>query len=348
MQTKSFPGTWIAEGMARGGVDLHELARRVPALFDQMMHAPDTMATDDQLKLLSECAQISGDVNFGLHLADHLELTSIGTYGYLLLNAPTLGEFLELAARYYPLIDQAGTLVLSTSGAVSHYRFTLTKPASLDSRHLNEWTIGYFAKFMRSRINESWMPRSASFANAKPDDLDELRGIFGDELEFDAEVTGIDFDSAMLEIPITTADPMLLRIICRHADDLIQELGKKHPFRAQVRILIMEGLEHGQAKAEVVASKLNISLSSFKRRMQDAGLDFRELRDGIINDLSQRALSETNLSLSEIATKMGYSELSAFTRAFSRISGSTPLSCRRSAKRRESTKKHSELRRRAG
>ena len=341
---------WVAEGLARGGVDLDELARRVPALFDQMMRAPDTMATDDQLKLLSECAQISGDVNFGLHLADHLELTSIGTYGYLLLNAPTLGEFLELAARYYPLIDQAGTLVLSTSGAVSHYRFTFTRPASLDARHLNEWTIGYFTKFMRSRINESWMPRSASFANARPDDVDELRGIFGDELAFDAKVTGIDFDSAVLEIPITAADPMLLRIICRHADDLIQQLGKKRPFRAQVRLMIMEGLEHGEAKAESVARKLNMSLSGFKRRMQEEHLDFRTLREGIVKDLSEHALTGTSLPLKDIAIKMGYSELSAFTRAFKRLSHMPPLAYRQSARRPEAARNLSRQsrRRRAG
>jgi len=338
MPTKSFPGTWVIEAIERGGVDLTRLAERIPAAFDQMIHATDTMATDDQLELLSECARISGDVNFGLHLADHLELTSIGTYGYLLLNAPTLGEFLELAARYYPLIEQAGTLALSTSGAVSHYRYAFTKPARLDPRHLNEWTIGYFAKFMRSNINESWMPRSASFANAKPDDIDELRGIFGDELEFDAKVTGIDFDSAMLEIPITTADPMLLRIICRHADDLIQELGKKHPFRAQVRLLIMEGLENDHAKAEVVARKLNMSLSSFKRRLKGENLDFRKLREGIIKDLSQHALAETSLPLRDIALKMGYSELSSFTRAFTRFSKMPPLAYRRSVTRHAAVK----------
>jgi AraC-like DNA-binding protein len=329
---------WVAEGMARGGVDLDELARCAPALFDQMMHAPDTLATDDQLELLSECARISGDVNFGLHLADHLELTSIGTYGYLLLNAPTLGEFLELAARYYPLIEQAGALALSTSGAVSHYRYTFTKPARLDPRHLNEWTIGYFAKFMRSKIHESWTPRSASFANAKPDDLDELRGIFGDELEFDAKVTGIDFDSAMLELPITSADPILLRIICRHADDLIQELGTKRPFRALVRLMIMEGLEHDEAKAESIARKLNMSLSSFKRRMQEDHLDFRKLREGIVKDLSEHALTETSLPLKHIALKMGYSELSAFTRAFTRLTHMPPLAYRRSARRPEAAR----------
>ena len=138
-----------------------------------------------------------------------------------------------------------------------------------------------------------------------------------------------------VDTPITAGDPMLLRIISHHADGLIRELGQRNPFKAQVRLLIMEGLEHEQAKAEVVARKLNLSLSSFKRRLLEAELDFRALRDGIVKDLSQRALAETKLPLGEIALKMGYSEPSAFTRAFRRLTGMPPLAYRRAAARQE-------------
>jgi len=107
----------------------------------------------------------------------------------------------------------------------------------------------------------------------------------------------------------------------------------------------MEGLEHDEAKAEVVAKKLNMSLSSFKRRMREEKLEFRELRDGIVKDLSQRALAETRLPLSDIALKMGYSELSAFTRAFTRLSDMSPLAYRRSAKHPDAFQIHSRRRR---
>ena len=331
VQTKSFPGTWIVEAMERGGVDLALLAERLPGAFDQLLHAPDTLRPDDLLELLDTCAAMSDDANFGLHMADYLELTRIGTYGYLLLNAATIREFLELGAHYYPLIYQGGRLALSTSDTAAHFGFRIVRPCHRDARHLNEWTIGYFAKFIRARTAPSWSPNRATFTNAAPDKLDELHVVFGEQLEFNADACGFEFDGALLDTPITQADPVLLRIISRHADDLIQELGKKHPFRAHVRLLIMEGLEHNQAKAEVVASKLNMSLSSFKRRLREEKLDFRELRDGIVKDLSEHALTETALPLSDIALKMGYSELSAFTRAFTRLSGRPPLRYRQSA-----------------
>jgi AraC-like DNA-binding protein len=336
--TKSFAGTWVVEAMERGGVDLVRLADRLPAAFDQLLHAPDTLSPDDLIELLDTGAAMSGDADFGLHMAGYLELTRIGTYGYLLLNAPTVREFLEIAARYYALIYRGGRLALSTSGSIARFRYTIVKPCRRDPRHLNEWTIGYFANFIRQRSEPTWRPRRASFSNPAPDRLDALHQTFGNNLEFDARLTGFEFDRALLDTPITEANPVLLRIISHHADDLIQELGKKHPFRAQVRLLIMEGLEHGQASAVVVAKKLNMSLSSFKRRLREEQLEFRALREGIV--LSQRALAETGLPLGDIALKMGYSELSAFTRAFTRLSGMAPLAYRRSATRRESTHNH--------
>jgi AraC-like DNA-binding protein len=327
---RNTPGIWVAEAMERGGVDLARLGEQMPAAFDHLLAAPSTLRPDDLLDLLEACAAMSDDVNFGLHMADNLELTRIGTYGYLLLNAPTVHEFLDLAARYYPLIYQGGRLSLSVSGDTASFQYAIIRSAERDPRHLNEWTNGYFAKFLRSRIAPSRKLRRAFFANSAPDNVDELREIFDDKLEFDAPLTGFDFDRAVLETPITEANPVLLRIISHHADDLIQEIGKSYPFRAQVRLLIMEGLEHNQAKAEVVASRLNMSLSRFKRRMQEEGLDFRKLRDGIIKDLSQHALAETSLPLRDIALKMGYSELSSFTRAFTRFSKMPPLAYRRS------------------
>lgn len=338
MPERNAPGSWVIEAMETGGVDLSDLADRLPAAFEQLLAAPDTLSPDDLVGLLDSCASMSGDADFGLHMADYLELTRIGTYGYLLLNAPTVREFLELAARYYALIYQGGRLGLTTSGALARYQYAIVRPCHVDPRHLNEWTMGYFARYIRARVHPEWTPRRAAFANPPPDDQTALRQSFGADLAFNAKLSFFDFDRALLDTPITAGDPVLLRIISHHADGLIRELGKRAPFKAQVRLLIMEGLEHEQAKAEVIARKLNMSLSSFKRRMLEAGLDFRALRDGIVKDLSQRALAETNLPLGDIAMKMGYSELSAFTRAFRRLTRMPPLEYRRAAKRRHASR----------
>ena len=99
MLTKAYPGTWVVEAMERGGVDVQRLARLLPREFDELLKSTHTASPDDVLALLDACAEIARDANFGLHMGTYLELTRIGTYGYLLLNAPTIREFLDLCRR---------------------------------------------------------------------------------------------------------------------------------------------------------------------------------------------------------------------------------------------------------
>lgn len=61
-----------------------------------------------------------------------------------------------------------------------------------------------------------------------------------------------------------------------------------------------------------------------KRRLREEGCSFRQLRDEIVGQLSQEALKQTDAQVSEIALKLGYSELSSFDRAFGRLTGMSP------------------------
>lgn len=326
---RNHAGSWIIEAMEKAGVDLAALSDLMPGEFDQLIHVPDTLQPDDLFRLLKKSEELSGDNNIGLHLSSSLELTRVGTYGYLLLNAPTIQEFLQLSARYYPLIYRGARLEFSVSGQKARLSFRIIEPFRLDPRHLNEWTLGFYIQFIRSKLYPDWEPDRVFFSHKKPSKLEDQFGVFGRNIKYAKKVTGFEFPASLLDHAITESNPVLLRIISHHADDLIQEIGKKQPFKAQVRLLIMEGLDRGQAKAEIIAGRLNMSLSGFKRRMQEEQLSFRQLRDEIVRDLSQRALIETNLPVSDIAYKMGYSELSAFDRAFSRMCGTTPLAYRK-------------------
>jgi AraC-like DNA-binding protein len=72
-----------------------------------------------------------------------------------------------------------------------------------------------------------------------------------------------------------------------------------------------------------------MSRSTLKRRLQDEGLTFRDVKEGVILELAKRALSETDIPVGDIADRLGYSEPSSFHRAFRRLSGTTPSDFRR-------------------
>ena len=123
-------------------------------------------------------------------------------------------------------------------------------------------------------------------------------------------------------------DPGLLAVLSQHADFLLKEVIGKDDFETQVRMQIVENLERRCCNAPTIAKAMHISVSTFKRRLLELNLGFRKLRDEIVLQIAEQALAETEAPVSEIAMRLGYSELSAFDRAFSRLAGITPLQYR--------------------
>ena len=99
-------------------------------------------------------------------------------------------------------------------------------------------------------------------------------------------------------------------------------------FERSVRKRILEHLNDPEWGAAQLAVELHMSLSTLKRRLAEGGLTFRSIRDSVIGELGCYLLSRTERRISDIAAELGYSELSAFDRAFSRITGQSPMSYR--------------------
>jgi len=183
--------------------------------------------------------------------------------------------------------------------------------------------------FLQSRLRFPWHPTLVRFANAPPADTSELRRLFGDHILFDQSETSFEFEAELLELRISEADPRLLSILTAHADELLRAVVDSRSFEAEVRLQILELMRLGLPTAESVAHLHSMSLSAFKRRLEREGVSFRELRDTVVREVAQRLLRNTDIGIGAIALQVGYSEHSAFNRAFARLCGMTPTQYRR-------------------
>jgi AraC-like DNA-binding protein len=93
--------------------------------------------------------------------------------------------------------------------------------------------------------------------------------------------------------------------------------------------MILKNLGRGDASSDTIARELGMSRSKLKRNLNMINHSFRALRDGVIYDVASQSLAETSSSITSIALMLGYSELSAFDRAFFRLTGMSPGEYRR-------------------
>ena len=329
IKRNSQPGSWVIDTFRDMGVDIRVLLRALPDETTCLLKNPESIAADQLNAILLACAEQTNDRHFGLHLGEVIELSNLGIYGYLLLNAGTIGEFLSLAERYYTIFYRGANVEIIRRPTSWRLVYRRTVATIADQRHDDEWTLGTFVNTIRSKVGSRWNPLHTSFQFASPEHPEELERIFGHSLSFNQPLNSFDVDSTLLDLPLNNSDPRLLQIIRDQADELMTSYKETESIEAQLRLLIMKDLEFGSPKAENIALQMGMSLSTFKRLLSRHNLGFRALRDAVIRELATRALTETDVQISEVAMQLGYSEASAFNHAFLRLVGKSPRDYRR-------------------
>jgi len=112
---------------------------------------------------------------------------------------------------------------------------------------------------------------------------------------------------------------------------LIQERMRPPPdFSARVRALIDRQLESGRACVAVIADQLHMSRQTLYKHLKEENQTFAALLDQVRREQALVYLRDRRRSLTEVAQNLGFSELSAFSRAFKRWMGQSPARFRAS------------------
>ncbi len=328
MSKQELLGIWVMEAFRRGGVDTDRLARDHPSEFATMLADPAKLVPRDLNTLLDASAQLAGDPHLGLHMVQYVDATMMGTFGYLLSMAPTVERLFYFAETYYPTLYRGATVHFTMQDPRCTLEFRMAGDRGSSQRHINEWTLGFFAVMLIEKIGGGWLPARTEFTNPAPPESGELHFVFGPDISFNAPRTAIHFDAEILPRTLNSADKGLLATLTDQAEMLLRGLPQNIPLADSVRLQVLEKLERREAHASIIAQSLAMSRSTFKRRLAAEGLSFRQLREEVICGVASRALIDTEVEIGTIAAKLGYSELSAFDRAFKRMTGLSPTECR--------------------
>jgi AraC-like DNA-binding protein len=145
---------------------------------------------------------------------------------------------------------------------------------------------------------------------------------------FGADRDALLVSEATLRTPNTLGDPGLSRFFDTHLAAEVRAFSDEMALDRQVREYVSKGLSAGAPALSEVARHLGMSGRTLQRRLAKQGRSYQMLVDESRRRLAQRLLRETDFSLAEVAFMTGYSEQSAFTRAFKRWAGQTPRSFR--------------------
>lgn len=235
---------------------------------------------------------------------------------------------------YDPVFSRAWGFDFSHSGGhwfLSYQEALLNgQPAPQDVA----FTMAFITHQLRQRTGQDWTPSFASVSYPRPVDVESHHRVFGGNIEFGAKRSQLGFEDGFMAHPIDDADPGLFAVLCEQADLVLKTLREQErtPLSNQVKACLSAGVGSELPSAEDIAESVSLSARRLHRLLANEGTTFRALRAETLHSAAREALAVTDTKVTEIAEHLGYSETSAFTRAFKRMQGTSPLEFRRSVR----------------
>jgi len=239
-------------------------------------------------------------------------------------------------SRYSALVHPGVEFGFDESGGVAHFsQRTLGHPRGL-SRHLNEFALAAAVHFSRETSGVGPRVLEVHFVHARPRGLEPLRTFFKtDALHFGALTNTLVLDAASLDRPQLTADARLLATIAALGQEALADRAPSvDSVRARVAVQLRAQLEQGEVRIRPLARALHMSVRTLQRRLGEEGTSFAAIVDEVRHELSCQLVRRADLSLVEIATKLGFAEFATFSRAFKRWTGVAPGAYRNQAAQR--------------
>lgn len=296
-----------------------------------VLEEPDAMVPMGSFFGLIEAGvAATGDQNLGLHIYQSIDFRDVGTFGYVILNSGRLADVLDASSRFYRLFQTDTDVRIEHDGEDCRVIYSVTAPGMPYSRQDSEMSLMFIVQFIRRFAGEDWRPDAAYFQHPAPSDISEHKRLLCDTLFFDQPENAMTFPSATLDVPIPRADGRLSRALQATMERLLAarraETGDN--FIRTLERSLMKALPAGVPGMDAIASDLAMSGRTLQRRLAEQKVNFKDLIEQLRREMSINYIRASDLSMTEIAYLLGYSDLRSFDRAFKRWTGDTPFQYR--------------------
>lgn len=318
--------------LERQGHPLTEVCRAAdidPAIVNE----PNSRVPASYMERLWPLAeQLTGNAAVGLHSAEAYNPGALSIVGYVILSCRTAGDALSCLSRYAPLLNEGLRVELIENEHRTVCRFTPTADVDSflhrDARQVMETLAAGTVVTLRRLATAPLNPLAVTFRHRAPASTIEHARILGPAVHFEHDEDSVIYDSRALRIPFISMDPSLLDVFEGDAQRKLASLAERGGISGRVLTLLGARLKGMVPPLSEVASELAMSERSIQRSLTEEKTSYRQLVDEVRKGLAIEHLSRPGTSAADVAFLLGFSEPSAFTRAFRRWTGAAPTEFR--------------------
>ncbi|MBD2858904.1 AraC family transcriptional regulator ligand-binding domain-containing protein [Spongiibacter sp. KMU-158] len=275
--------------------------------------------------MLDAGSVLLGDYFIGAHAGANATKQAWGMVNYLGMSAPDSRAALGAVVEFSRLLIDQGDVVLTEESQSETATLVWTLPErQLPSRHVVEFFFASWYRVNKPTLDRWCSKREIHFAHAGPADTSEIERIIEAPVHYGSEANYVAFDSHFLDRPIRFPHPTIYQSLQQAARNEMAKLQMEDKVIRDVLVCIQNRLREGAPKLEDVAEELGLAPRTLQRRLNNTETNFKSLVDEARKERSRRLISDFEIGLLDISAELGFSDQSAFQKAFKRWFGQAP------------------------
>jgi AraC-like DNA-binding protein len=279
-------------------------------------------------KLWFEVARVVDDPCFGVTLGKFWHPSYMHALGYSWLASSTLRTALSRFVRFSHIVNQATVIELTDKDELLFVDWSNPSPGK-DEGWRADAVLSVLLSMCRANYGENLDPVSVNFKHSNPVRTGDYFAYFRCPIEFDSDHDSLVLAKNVVDQKLPGSNPLIAQI---SDNEMVKYLAKLNndDIVQRAKAVIIEMLPDGRTSDTYAAKSLNMSIRTLQRRLAETGTTYRKLLTEVRMELASKYIQNQQLTLTELSYQLGYSEVSAFSRAFKTWTGQSPKSFRQS------------------
>lgn len=308
------------------GCDEAALLETIPG-GKKALHNPSLrFQADVMVNMLHAAERLTGIQGVGVLAGNQPGLSALAELGYAMVASDTLESMIKLYRKYQPLLQNIGMTDVLKKGDTAFVVLD-TQPGT-DPNYVRPYIERFFGAVATFGRWVTWDQglafKSVAFMHDAPADQSAYEATFKCKLSFNAERNSIAVSRTLIEHPMPQPNPGLVDSISIRLDKQLLELGSPVTSAREALSLIKVRLQEGVPSIVQIADAMGTTERTLRRRLKEEKTTYSQVLEAARRDVCELMISRGLKSPSALSEALGYSETSAFTRAFKTWYGMTP------------------------
>jgi len=273
-------------------------------------------------RLFELCVSYTGISHFGLLLGQQAGPAEVGPLAELGAYSPNVRSGLRRMIVHVSIHDRGGAPILTEESQTARLGYALYEPLEMGHRYIYDASMSVMCNLMRSMCGSTWAPSEVHFSHSRPEDTLPYESFFNAPLAFDADLDALVFPKYWLQQAIPSADKKQLARLVQQIEkvEATMEIELTEKIRSIVRSqIVLQG-----CSLKNIAIMLSLHPRTLNRRLKQQQTTLRQVIGEVRFEMAKQMLLNSDATITEISTLLGYTDSSILARSFQRWAGLPP------------------------